>query len=62
VTHDLAEAIALADKIFLLSPRPAHVLATLDVPAPRKLTRVDAEALQAQALETLASARRSAQK
>ncbi|WP_363349724.1 ATP-binding cassette domain-containing protein [Methylocystis echinoides] len=62
VTHDLGEAIALADKIFLLSPRPAHVLATLDVPAPRKLPRADAEALQAQALETLASARRSAQK
>ncbi len=38
VTHDLSEAIALADRIFLLSPRPAHVVATLDVETPRART------------------------
>lgn len=35
VTHDLDEAIRLADRLFLLSPRPAHVLAELAVPMPR---------------------------
>ncbi|MEK4033572.1 ATP-binding cassette domain-containing protein [Methylocystis sp. IM3] len=59
VTHDLAEAIALADKLFLLSPRPAHVVATLDIPTPRgRLSKAEAEALEAQAREALAAARR----
>ncbi len=59
VTHDLSEAIALADKIFLLSPRPAHVVATLDVPAPRGgLSKAAAEMLETQAREALAAARR----
>jgi NitT/TauT family transport system ATP-binding protein len=54
VTHDLAEAIAIADKVFLLSPRPARIIATLDVPAPRaRLTKEIAETLEAQALEAL---------
>lgn len=60
VTHDLGEAIALADKVFLLSPRPAHVVATLDIPAPRGgLTKAAAAALAAQAQEALAAARRT---
>jgi NitT/TauT family transport system ATP-binding protein len=33
VTHDVAEAIYLADTIFILSPRPAKILHRLDVPA-----------------------------
>ncbi len=37
VTHDVAEAIAVADKIFILSPRPARVAATLEIAAPRRL-------------------------
>ncbi|HEY8063296.1 MAG TPA: ATP-binding cassette domain-containing protein [Methylosinus sp.] len=50
VTHDLREAIELADVIFLLSPRPSHVGATLDVTTPRKLMTKDAaDALEAQA-------------
>lgn len=50
VTHDLSEAIALADKIFLLSPRPAHVVATIDIPTPRKrMTKEAAQALEQQA-------------
>jgi ABC-type nitrate/sulfonate/bicarbonate transport system ATPase subunit len=58
VTHDLSEAIALADRIFLLSPRPAHVVETLDIPAPRsKLTKDVAQALEAQARAALSAAR-----
>ncbi len=58
VTHDLTEAIALADRIFLLSPRPAHVVATLDIPSPRRrLCKAAAEALEAQARQALAAAR-----
>jgi len=56
VTHDLREAITLADKIFLLSPRPAHVVATLDVTTPRKrLTKEATESLEAQACAALAA-------
>jgi len=42
VTHDLSEAIALADRIFLLSKPPARVLATLDVATPRQLMTEEA--------------------
>lgn len=60
VTHDLSEAIALADRIFLLSPRPAHVVATLDIPAPRgRLATEAAAALAAKAHEALVRARRA---
>jgi NitT/TauT family transport system ATP-binding protein len=34
VTHDLREAIALADRLVLLSPRPARLLADLAIPLP----------------------------
>jgi NitT/TauT family transport system ATP-binding protein len=52
VTHDIREAIELADRIFLLSPRPARVVATLEVGTPRaRLTRKAADALEAQAKE-----------
>ncbi len=58
VTHDLREAIAIADRIFLLSPRPARVVATIDAPAPRKrLEKEMAEKIEAQAREALAAAR-----
>ncbi len=59
VTHDLSEAIALADRIFLLSPRPARVMTTLDIPTPRgRLGKEAAQALETQAHDALASARR----
>jgi len=35
VTHDVDEAIALADRLLLLSPSPTHVLAELPVVRPR---------------------------
>jgi ABC-type nitrate/sulfonate/bicarbonate transport system ATPase subunit len=37
VTHDLDEAVRLADRIFLLSPRPARVLAEVPIRTPRNL-------------------------
>ncbi len=35
VTHNVEEAIALADRLFLLSPSPTRVLAELPIPNPR---------------------------
>ena len=35
VTHDIDEAVGLADRVFLLSPRPAHILADVPIPIPR---------------------------
>jgi len=35
VTHDIDEAIALADRIFVLSARPAHVVGEIEVETPR---------------------------
>jgi ABC-type nitrate/sulfonate/bicarbonate transport system ATPase subunit len=35
VTHDVDEAIALADRIFVLSARPAHVVGEIEVMSPR---------------------------
>jgi len=56
VTHDLETAIRLADRIFVLSPRPATLLATLDIAAPRQrmstpdLARIQAQIIEAQHL------------
>ena len=36
VTHDLDEAIRLADRILLLSPRPMHMIAEIVIDHPRK--------------------------
>jgi NitT/TauT family transport system ATP-binding protein len=35
VTHDIDEALQLADRIFLLSPKPARVVETISLTAPR---------------------------
>lgn len=35
VTHDLAEAIQLADQLFFLSDRPTHIVASKVLPPPR---------------------------
>jgi NitT/TauT family transport system ATP-binding protein len=36
VTHDVDEAVRLADRVFLLSSRPAHVLAEVPIASPRR--------------------------
>ena len=50
VTHDLDEAIWLADRIFLLAARPTRVADTLDVLTPRaRMTEAEAARLRAAA-------------
>ncbi len=41
VTHNVREAVALADRIVLLSPRPGSVVGTFEVPAVRDPASVD---------------------
>jgi ABC-type nitrate/sulfonate/bicarbonate transport system ATPase subunit len=61
VTHDVQEAIYLADRVAILTPRPGRVLAELQVPIerprPRRATVTSREfvALEALALEALES-------
>src|SRR5690606_40061744 len=55
ITHDVEEAIHLADRIMVLSPRPASIQAKFDVPFahPRKLTSPDAQELRVAVLREL---------
>jgi NitT/TauT family transport system ATP-binding protein len=39
VTHDLAEAVELADRILVLSPAPGRVLAEMPIAVPRERRR-----------------------
>lgn len=56
VTHDLSEAIALADRVFLLSPRPGRIIATIDVKTPRGRLEPDmARELESQARAALSA-------
>ncbi|MBY6240975.1 ABC transporter ATP-binding protein [Methylosinus sp. Sm6] len=59
VTHDIREAIELADRVFLLSTRPARVGATLEIGTPRRaLTKEAADALQREADAAIEAMRR----
>ena len=46
VTHDIGEAIALADRIVLLSARPGRLIEVLDVPHPEEPRRLPPRARQ----------------
>jgi NitT/TauT family transport system ATP-binding protein len=35
VTHDIDDAVRLGDRLFLLSSRPARIVAELAIPTPR---------------------------
>ena len=59
ITHDVEEAIHLADRIVVLSSRPARIQATFEVPLshPRKLSHAAAQELRVAILEELGIAR-----
>ena len=55
ITHDVEEAIHLADRILVLSPRPTRIQASFDVPFPhpRRVSSPEAQALRVAILKEL---------
>lgn len=58
ITHDIREALFLADRVLVLSPRPAHIVADLAVALPRPrdlgtLTAPEFVALEHELIEVL---------
>jgi ABC-type nitrate/sulfonate/bicarbonate transport system ATPase subunit len=55
ITHDVEEAIHLADRIMVLSPRPTKIQATfkVELPHPRKLTSPEVQELRVAILHEL---------
>ncbi len=46
ITHDIEEALLLADKIYILTARPASIKAEIDVPLPRPRDITDRELIK----------------
>jgi ABC-type nitrate/sulfonate/bicarbonate transport system ATPase subunit len=55
ITHDVEEAISMADRIMVLSPRPARIQSTFQVtlPRPRKISSPEAQSLREAILKEL---------
>jgi ABC-type nitrate/sulfonate/bicarbonate transport system ATPase subunit len=55
ITHDVEEALSMADRIMVLSPRPTTIQATfeVDLPHPRQLASAPAQALRVAILREL---------
>jgi ABC-type nitrate/sulfonate/bicarbonate transport system ATPase subunit len=55
ITHDVEEAIYMADRIVVLSPRPTTIQASfsVDLPHPRRIASPEAQALREAILKEL---------